>query len=101
VTTRARRWLWASGAPARFVALIPVRLYRVSVGHAVGGRCRFYPSCSEYAERAIREVGAVRGSALAAWRVLRCSPLSRGGVDHPPTGSRAVYEGVIPRGDAA
>jgi putative membrane protein insertion efficiency factor len=99
--TRVRRWLWAAGAPARFVALLPVRLYRVSVGQAVGGRCRFHPSCSDYAERAIREVGAVRGSALALWRVLRCSPLSRGGVDYPPRVSRPVYEGVIRSGDAA
>jgi len=100
VMTQVRRWLWVAGAPARLVALAPVRLYRVSVGRAVGGRCRFYPSCSEYAELAIRRMGAVRGSALAVWRILRCSPLSRGGVDHPPRGSGA-YDPVIPLADWA
>jgi uncharacterized protein len=68
--------------------------YRATLGQVMGGRCRFYPSCSEYAEAAIRQVGVARGVSLAAWRVLRCSPLSRGGVDHPPAGHRPVVEGA-------
>ena len=92
-----RAWLWAAGAPARFLVLVPVRVYRVSVGRAVGGRCRFYPSCSEYAEAAVTQAGAVRGIALSVWRVLRCSPLSRGGIDHPPRrSSRVKYDIAIP-----
>jgi uncharacterized protein len=98
--TQMRRWLWVAGAPARLVALAPIRLYRVSVGRAVGGRCRFYPSCSEYAEVAIRRMGAVRGSALALWRIVRCSPLSRGGVDHPPRG-HVEYDTLIRLGNPA
>lgn len=43
--------------------------------------CRFYPSCSEYTIRAINERGAVIGSLYGAWRILRCNPLSAGGVD--------------------
>ena len=43
--------------------------------------CRFLPSCSEYSAGAIERHGLLRGALLAAWRLLRCNPLSRGGVD--------------------
>ena len=79
-----RAWLRRAGLPARAVLVGLIRLYRVTLGGWVGGQCRFYPSCSHYAEGAIRQAGAVQGTALAVWRVLRCSPLSAGGVDYPP-----------------
>ena len=82
--TRGARMRWAAGAPVRAVLLALIRVYRLTLGVVIGGQCRFYPSCSEYAEQAIRGQGAVRGSMLAVWRVLRCSPLTAGGVDHPP-----------------
>jgi putative membrane protein insertion efficiency factor len=47
----------------------------------VGERCRYYPSCSEYAAQAISGYGILRGLVLAGWRLLRCNPLSRGGFD--------------------
>ncbi len=89
----ARLW-WAAGWPVRFVLIGAIRAYRITLGALLGGRCRFYPSCSAYAEQAIRECGALRGIALTVWRILRCSPLSRGGVDHPPKG-HGSYESVI------
>lgn len=46
--------------------------------------CRFYPSCSRYALDAIREWGAVTGTGMAAWRILRCNPFGRGGFDPVP-----------------
>lgn len=49
-----------------------------------GGGCRFQPTCSEYAVRAIAMHGPLRGSALAFWRLLRCHPFSRGGLDQVP-----------------
>jgi putative membrane protein insertion efficiency factor len=82
---RVRRAMWIAGWPVRTTLLVLVRVYRVTLGQVVGGGCRFYPSCSGYAEQAIRDLGAVRGTALTVWRVLRCSPLSMGGVDYPPT----------------
>ena len=50
---------------------------------SVGG-CRFQPTCSEYAAVAIATHGPVRGSGLALWRLLRCHPFSRGGLDQVP-----------------
>ena len=43
--------------------------------------CRFVPSCSEYAMSAVEKHGAIKGLAMAMWRLLRCHPLSRGGYD--------------------
>ena len=45
--------------------------------------CRFYPSCSEYAVLAIEKYGVIRGLVKAFWRILRCNPFSKGGVDYP------------------
>ena len=54
-----------------------------SPGAAGAPTCRYYPSCSEYAAGALQKHGVAKGSAKAAWRVLRCNPWSHGGVDHP------------------
>jgi len=45
--------------------------------------CRFYPTCSEYAILAIEKYGVLKGVLKAVWRVLRCNPFSRGGIDMP------------------
>ncbi len=45
--------------------------------------CKFYPSCSEYAEIAVHKHGAIRGSWKALGRIIRCNPLTSGGVDYP------------------
>lgn len=46
--------------------------------------CKYYPSCSRYAVQALEKHGAVKGSILAVWRILRCNPWSMGGVDYVP-----------------
>ncbi|MGI8439729.1 MAG: membrane protein insertion efficiency factor YidD [Thermoleophilaceae bacterium] len=71
--------------PARRLLVAPIRLYQRFVSPAVGPRCKYHPSCSEYAVGAIRSFGVLRGSILAVWRLLRCNPWSLGGVDHPRT----------------
>jgi uncharacterized protein len=63
------------------VAIAPVRLYQRIVSPALPRRCKYHPSCSEYAVEAIRRYGILRGAVLAAWRLLRCNPWSHGGVD--------------------
>jgi uncharacterized protein len=65
----------------RRAAVLPIRLYQLAISPLLGDRCKYYPSCSEYAVQAIRRFGILRGLVLAAWRVLRCNPWSHGGFD--------------------
>ena len=65
----------------RELFLLPLHLYRWLISPNLGARCRYYPSCSAYGVQAVRELGVVKGSILAAWRVVRCNPFSPGGVD--------------------
>ena len=65
----------------RTVFLIPLRLYQALVSPLLGNRCKYYPSCSEYAAQAIERYGILRGLVLAGWRLLRCNPFSHGGYD--------------------
>ncbi len=55
--------------------------YRYTVGPLVAGRCKYHPSCSQYAIDAFRAHGLLGGTLLAGWRLLRCNPWSHGGVD--------------------
>ena len=67
---------------ARRFAVVPARLYQRFISPGLPRRCRYHPTCSEYAVRAVGSFGVLRGSVLAGWRVLRCNPWSGGGVDH-------------------
>ena len=65
----------------RAIAVAPIRLYQRAISPALPQRCKYYPSCSEYAVQAVRSYGILRGLVLAAWRLLRCNPWSHGGLD--------------------
>jgi uncharacterized protein len=65
----------------RALVVAPIRIYQKVVSPLFGTRCKYYPSCSEYAAQAITKFGILRGLVLAGWRVLRCNPWSHGGVD--------------------
>lgn len=65
-------------------ALAVLRFYKREVSPLLPGACRFAPTCSEYAYEAIARYGVGRGSWLAAKRLLRCHPLSKGGYDPVP-----------------
>jgi len=95
-----RGLLWMGGTPVRWVMLALIRLYQLTLSGWLGGQCRFYPSCSQYAREAIKIHGAWRGSGLATWRILRCGPFTGGGFDpvRPGRSEPVVYEGVIPDG---
>jgi putative membrane protein insertion efficiency factor len=77
-------------AGLRAVFLAPLRFYSRFISPNLGRRCRYHPTCSAYAEQAIRELGVARGTILAAWRLLRCNPFSAGGYD--PLEARAIFK---------
>ena len=62
-----------------------VRAYQVALSPLLGCHCRFYPTCSDYAQQSIATHGAYRGIWLTTRRVLRCHPLCQGGHDPVPT----------------
>lgn len=83
------------------VALIRAyqRLVSPVVQAVSGPRCRFHPSCSEYAVEAVRTRGLVIGTGLAAWRVARCQPFAKGGLDPvPPRSCRSIASSLKPAG---
>jgi putative membrane protein insertion efficiency factor len=69
----------------RIFLLALIRLYQVTFSRALPpNTCRFYPTCSHYGYQAIYKYGAIKGSLMAAWRVLRCNPFNPGGIDPVP-----------------
>ena len=74
----------------RKTALILIRVYQKTISpdhgifseHTIYG-CKFHPTCSEYTHQAISKYGVLKGSGKGAWRILRCNPFSKGGVDLP------------------
>ncbi len=71
------------------IFVLLVRLYQITLGPWLGGRCRFHPSCSVYAIEALRTHGPVRGTYLAALRLARCHPLGGHGWDPVPLSKHA------------
>jgi len=79
---------------ARWLVLAPIETYRRLLSPMLPPRCRYEPSCSTYAAQAVRRFGILKGLVLGGWRLLRCNPWSRGGLDpveaqrlfraHPP-----------------
>ena len=82
----------------RAVLVAPIRIYQKLVSPMVGQRCKYYPSCSEYAAQAITRFGILRGLVLAGWRLLRCNPWSRGGFD--PVDSQRLFKPRTPAAHA-
>jgi putative membrane protein insertion efficiency factor len=80
-TMRAQGSRAAVERAARSVVLAPVAAYRRLISPALPRRCKYEPTCSRYAVRAVGEYGILRGLVLAAWRLLRCNPWSHGGYD--------------------
>lgn len=71
-------------AKMRQLILTLLRIYKLAISPLLGKRCRFYPTCSDYAHEAIVRYGPSHGLWLALKRVARCHPFSRGGVDLVP-----------------
>ena len=74
----------------RFAIAVSLRAYKRLVSPLLPAACRYHPTCSEYAAQAVEAHGAIRGAALAAGRLLRCQPFSRGGFDPVPQDAAAA-----------
>ena len=65
-----------------FLLIIPIKFYQILISPLLGPRCRYYPTCSNYAVQAIEKHGAFKGSWLAFKRIISCHPW--GGSGHDP-----------------
>lgn len=63
------------------VLIFPIKMYQKYISPCFGRKCKYYPSCSEYAIQAIDKYGIIKGTMKAFYRILRCNPFSRGGID--------------------
>ena len=70
------------GLPS-WILVAGVRLYQIFLSPLLGQNCRFSPTCSTYFIRAVVKYGALKGSLLGAWRILRCNPFGGSGFDPP------------------
>jgi len=78
----------------RALVTAPIRAYRRLFSPVFGERCKYYPSCSEYAVQAVQRFGILRGLVLAGWRLLRCNPWSHGGFD--PVEDQRLFKSRTP-----
>lgn len=60
-----------------------IRFYQDFLSPNLGKNCRFYPSCSEYTYQAIEKYGLLKGFKKGIWRILKCNPFIKGGIDLP------------------
>ena len=78
------------------LALTMVRMYQRWISPMFLPACRFQPTCSEYAAEAIARHGLFFGTALTMWRLVRCNPLAKGGLDLVPMHARCSHPALIP-----
>ena len=74
----------------RHLIRVLIRAYQLAISPLLAARCRFYPSCSQYALEAVSTHGSLRGSWLALRRLARCHPFDAGGYDPVPADSRST-----------
>jgi putative membrane protein insertion efficiency factor len=91
-TRDVRDLAWFVWLLPRNAGIVLIRAYRAVVSPLYGDVCRYYPSCSAYGLGAVQHRGLVVGSALTAWRIVRCNPWSSGGVDDVPMPRRRRFQ---------
>jgi putative membrane protein insertion efficiency factor len=76
--------VWVLYLVPRNVLVAFIRGWRAVVSPLYGNVCRYHPSCSAFGLGAVQQFGVFRGSAMTVWRILRCNPWARGGIDDVP-----------------
>ncbi|MNI54940.1 putative membrane protein insertion efficiency factor [compost metagenome] len=73
----------------KYIIRIPVKieiwlidLYKKYISKSLGKRCIYYPTCSEYTRQAVDKYGIIKGNVLGIYRILRCNPFAKGGIDY-------------------
>jgi len=66
------------------IMIAAIKFYQKCISPLKSTKCPYYPTCSQYGLEAIQKFGPLRGCILAVWRILRCNPFSKGGVDPVP-----------------
>ena len=80
-------WVKGIGRALSGLLIAPIKLYQWTISPMLGDVCRYHPSCSRYAVEALRTHGPVKGLTLVLYRLVRCTPFTRGGLDPvPPRG---------------
>ncbi|MDQ0788049.1 putative membrane protein insertion efficiency factor [Streptomyces sp. B3I7] len=79
----------------KYPLLALIKVYQWTISPLLGPVCKYYPSCSHYGYTAVDRHGALKGTALTAWRILRCNPWSLGGVDHVPERKRPRWHQML------
>lgn len=94
------RWLWdhSVGFVLSYALILPIRAYQRFISPLTPPSCRLYPSCSAYAVESISVHGPFKGFVLASWRLVRCNPWNRGGIDPVPARGRWLPD-VLPNGE--
>lgn len=93
-------WVRGLGRALSLVLIAPIRLYQWTISPLLGDVCRYHPSCSKYAVGALHTHGPLKGLTLLTYRLVRCTPFTRGGVDPvPPRGAwlPPIYPDGTPR----
>lgn len=68
----------------KHILLALIRFYKAAISPHTASHCKYIPTCSQYGIEAIERFGALKGTALTVWRILRCNPFSKGGYDPVP-----------------
>jgi len=90
-------WVRGLGRLLSLILILPIKLYQKTVSPMLGDVCRYYPSCSKYAVGALTVHGPVKGLVLLTYRLLRCTPLTRGGLD--PVPARGLWKPTLVSND--
>ena len=72
------------GIVLKSILICLIKFYRKYISSMKSTKCPYCPTCSEYGLQAVQKYGAIKGGLLAAWRILRCNPFSKGGYDPVP-----------------